>query len=124
MSVPKALVESGKAPAVGKWYRLLKDYGEGPGALTATASYFALHGIHTEYGPRQVQVTHVLESGVHGVGESVSDTVVVAWYQRTSDGRVSQHHVQFAEGAFLELFGAGSVPAEYKVWLKQQGVVV
>ncbi|MEU1816097.1 hypothetical protein ABZ543_13000 [Streptomyces roseifaciens] len=120
MASPKPRQVTGKMPVVGRWYRLLRDYGEGPGMVKATHAYFAEHGVEESAGPRQMLVLELCESGTHGIGYSPSDSVLLAWFQRAPSGRISRHHLALPEGHFVELFGAGSEPPEYAQWQRQQ----
>ncbi|MFI9271882.1 hypothetical protein ACIGXM_14345 [Kitasatospora sp. NPDC052896] len=110
---PVSLAEAGVAPERGGWYQLLQDYGSGVGMLTASV---AVDGGEVV---RQFRLLDVFEGGTPGIGALDEESPVLLWLERTGDGVVGAHHVQFRMQQFLEFFGVGEEPPEWEQYLAQ-----
>ncbi|WP_369042242.1 hypothetical protein [Streptomyces sp. Midd1] len=115
----KSLAESGKTPARGQWYRLLRDFGEGVGMLTQTHRYRPSGSDDMQESDRMLLVLAIVEPASYGVGYSPERSVVAMWLEQTAPGRFSQHHLSFPMTQFTELVGPGEEPPEYADWQVQ-----
>lgn len=119
MAETKSLAETEVTPVRGKWYRLLADFGEGVGMLTATHRYRTPGSEEIQESDRMLLVLAVVEPATYGVGYSPEHTVVAMWLEQTAPGRFSQHHISFPMAQFTELVGPGEEPPEYADWQTQ-----
>ncbi|MFJ3270998.1 hypothetical protein [Streptomyces sp. NPDC086776] len=121
MAAPSSLKDSGTDPAVGKWYALLADYGDGVGMLTKTYRYTSPTGEEHPDNPRQLYVLELVEPATYGVGYSSEESVLCMWLDSPSPGRIAVHHISFPMSQFVELVGEGAEPPEFADLKAQQG---